>query len=436
MTAPSPSLDRRIIALAVPALGALAADPLLSLADTFFVARLGSVELAALGVDAAIFSFAFALFNFLAYATTPMVAGAIGAGDTAGAGRMVVRALTVAVSIGVVVSAVFVVAAPLLVRIMQAAPEVAPPAVEYLRIRALSVPALLVITAGHGAFRGFQDTRTPLVIALVANGVNIALDPLFMFTFGWGLAGAAWATVIAQTGAAIWFLVLLSGRARLELWDRRVPRLRELAPFLRVGGVLILRTLMLVSALAAATATASAIGVAEVASHQIVVQIWFLLAMLVDALAIAGQAMVGEGWGRGDRRLSRRISNRLMGWGLGVGVVLGLALVGVAPYLGGWFSDDPEVISLVAEAARIGGLMQPVAALVFVADGVFLGMLRVRLLAVSTAAGFVAAVAGLAATLAAGWGLAGVWWSIAGMILARGLVLAQAYRSGRTWVRT
>ncbi|MFO7548874.1 MAG: MATE family efflux transporter [Acidimicrobiia bacterium] len=433
MTSRLPPLDRRILGLALPALGALAADPLLSLADTFFVGRLGAVELAALGVDAALFAFAFALFNFLAYATTPMVASAVGRGADSEAGRVVARALTVAAVLGVAALAVFLVGAPAMVSLMRAPAEVVEPAVEYLRIRSLSIPALLVITAGHGAFRGFQDTRTPLRIALVANGVNIALDPLFMFAAGLGLAGAAWATVIAQWGAAAWFLTLLGARARRQGWDRRIPGLVELTPFLRVGGVLVVRTLMLVVALAASTAAAASIGVEEVAAHQVVVQVWFLLAMLVDALAIVGQAMVAEAWGRDDRAGARRVAARLLRWGLGVGIALGAVLALLGPYLGPWFSSDPAVAALVGEAAVVAALMQPVAALVFVLDGVFLGTLSIRLLAASTAAGLAAALALLGVTLALGWGLVGVWWSIAGMVGARGLVLGFFYV--RTWSR-
>jgi putative MATE family efflux protein len=426
-------LDRRILALALPALGALAADPLLSLVDTFFVARLGAVELAALGVDSALFAFAFALFNFLAYATTPMVAAAVGRDDEAGAGRVVVRALTVAAVIGVVALVVFLVGAPAMVSLMRAPAAVVEPAVEYLRIRALSIPALLVVTAGHGAFRGFQDTRTPLRIALAANGANVVLDPILIFAAGLGLAGAAWATVLAQWGAAAWFLLLISGRARSQGWDRRIPRRAELTPFLRVGGVLVLRTLMLVVALAAATAAAASIGVEEVAAHQVVVQVWFLLAMLVDALAIAAQAMVAESWGRGERAEARALASRLLRWGLGAGLVLGAALAAVGPFLGGWFGADPRVAALIGEAAPVAALMQPVAALVFVLDGVFLGTLSVRLLAASTAAGLVVCLALLGVALGLGWGLAGVWWAIAGMIGARGAVLGVAYM--RTWSR-
>ncbi len=425
-------MNRRIFALAWPALGALAADPLLSLVDTTFVGRLGTEPLAALGIDSALFAFAFAVFNFLAYATTPMVAQARGRGDLVESGRVVVRGLVLALGIGVTAGAVLAVAGRPLVVAMRAGPDVVDPAVAYLTVRALAVPALLVITLGHGAFRGFGDTRTPLLVALGANGLNAILDPLLIFGAGMGLTGAAWATVIAQTAGAASFLVLLRRRARTEGWVTHRPAMAELVPFLRVGSVLVVRTLLLVAALTAATAAAAEIGTEAVAAHQIVSQIWFLLAMIVDALAIAAQTLVAERVGRGDPAGARAIADRLFGWGLVTGVALGGLFALAGRYLGPMFGVEPTVADTIEGVVPVAAAMQPLAALVFVADGVFLAVLAVRLLVASTFAGFVAAVAVIGATLTFGWGLVGVWWAITAMVGARGVVLGLAYRSGLT----
>lgn len=418
---------RAVLALAVPALGALAADPLLSLVDTAFVGRLGPVPLAALGICTALFSFAFAIFNFLAYATTPLVASHRGRGELAESGRVVVRAVSLAVLIGAASGLVLAVGAPLWVRLMQAAPEVIDPAVDYLRVRAGAVPALLLITAGHGAYRGFQDTRTPLVVTLAVNGANALLDPLLIFGAGWGIRGAAVATLIAQWAGAVWFLLLLARRARGEGWDLSVPRPTELVPFLRVGGQLVLRTVMLVAALTISTAAAARVGTAQVAAHQVVAQVWFLLAMVVDALAIAAQAMVADLHGRGERAAARALADRLLLWGVAVGVALGAGLWAVGGVLGSWFTSDPRVVALVAAVVPIAALMQPLAALVFVADGVYMALLALRRLVASTGAGLAVTVALLALTLSLGWGLAGVWWAITGMVVARAAVLAAGY---------
>ncbi len=420
------------MALAWPALGALAADPLLSLVDTAFVGRLGTVPLAALGIDTALFAFAFAVFNFLAYATTPMVAQARGRGDLGESGRVVVRGLVLAVAIGVGAGGLLAAAGRPLVLAMQAAPEVVSPAVAYLGVRAIAVPALLVITLGHGAFRGFQDTRTPLAVTLLANGLNAVLDPLLMFGAGMGLVGAAWATVIAQMVGAAVFLGLLRRRARAEGWSLHRPRLGELVGFMRVGSILIVRTLLLVAALTAATAVAARIGTVAVAAHQIVQQVWFLLAMMVDALAIAAQSLVADRIGTGDAAGARTIANRLFGWGLVTGIGLAVLLAMLGRLLGPLFGVETQVADAIGEVIGVAAIMEPLAALVFVADGVFLAVLAVRLLVASTFAGLVATVAVLGATLAYGWGLIGVWWAIAAMVVARALVLGRAYRSGLT----
>jgi MATE family multidrug resistance protein len=376
------------------------------------------------------------VFNFLAYATTPLVAGARARNDIQASGRIVWQALTLAAVLGFLTGPLVGLLARPLIGLFGPDPGVVGPAVTYLRIRALAIPALLVITAGHGAYRGFHDTKTPLIVTLVANVLNAVLDPLLMFGAGMGLAGAAAATVIAQWIGAAAFLFLLRSRAERESWPRGSRRLRESVPLLRVGVVLILRTLMLVTSLSIATAAASRIGTVTVAAHQIVSQVWMLLAMTVDAIAIAGQAMVATELGRGDAEGARELSNRLHRWGLVLGVGLGLLVAASGRVLGAAFTPDPEVRRAVASAALIAGLMQPAAALVFVADGVFLALVRLKTLALSTGAGLAAMVAGVAVTLWLGGGIVGVWWSMTAMILARGLVLAIAYPSAFTASRS
>lgn len=204
--------DREILRLAIPALGALAADPLVSLIDTIFVGRLGVVPLAALGVNVSIFGFVFLVFNFLAYGTTPMVARAVGSGDKARAGRLAVEALTLALVAGAVAFTLLQLLAVPIVEAMGASGELVGPALEYLRIRAFAGPAVLIITAANGIFRGWQDTRTPFVVAIGLNVINAVLDPILIFVVGWGIRGAALATVVAQWTGALWFLWLSPAR--------------------------------------------------------------------------------------------------------------------------------------------------------------------------------------------------------------------------------
>jgi len=421
--------DREILTLAIPALGALAADPLVSLVDTAFVGRLGALPLAALGVNVAIFNFAFVLFNFLAYGTTPMVGKAIGRGDKATAGRVVANAFVLALALGVVVVVVLQILAVPVLRVMGAEGVLLGPAETYLRIRIFAGPALLLITAANGAFRGFQDTRTPLIVTLGVALVNLILDPLFIFGFGWGLAGAAWATLIAQWLGAAWFVFLVYGRLR-RTWQvpLRLPTPGELTPFLRVGWALLLRTFALISSLTLATAIATRVGVVEVAAHQVAAQLWLFLSLVVDALAIAAQALVARFVGEGRPGEARAVADRLLFMGAVVGVGLGVGFWILRPSLATAFSDDAAVVAMVLAIFPFVALMQPLNAVVFVFDGIYMAVEDFDYLAVAMILSALAAAVVLLLVLPSGWGLAGVWWGITSLMFARMATLAWRYR--------
>ncbi len=423
--APADTLNRRIVALALPALGALAADPLVSMVDTAFVGRLGVVPLAALGVNASVFSLAFVVFNFLAYGTTPMVARSVARGDHARAGRLAVEALTLALLTGGVALAVLQAAAGPILEVMGATGDLQEPALVYLRIRALAGPAVLLITAGHGIFRGWHDTRTPLVVTLGLNAVNLVLDPLLIFGLGWGLAGAAIATVVAQWAGALVFVFLILGPRAEALGVRLVaPRPADLVPLLQVGGALLIRTLSLVGTMTLATAVATRLGTLAVAAHQVATQLWLLLALVVDALAVAAQALVGSAEGRE----ARRVANRLLVWGAILGVGLAAAFGVARPWLPRIFTDDPDAIARVDTLLPFVIWMQPLNALVFVWDGIFMGAEDFRYLALQMVLSAAVAAAILLLVVPQGWGLAGVWWGIVALMGVRGVTLALGHR--------
>ena len=422
--------DRRILALAAPALAALVADPLLSLVDTAFVGRLGRVELAALGVDAALFGMAFAVCISLAYVTTPMVAQSLGRGDRAGAGRVANQAVLTAAGLGVLGIVLFWTASGPLIDMMQASVEVRAPAVEYLRIRALAFPATLFNLVAHGIYRGYQDTRTPMWVSVGVNVFNAALDPVLIFGLGWGLAGAGWATVCAQWLGTGCFFLLLSRRARVEGWLAPLAGWSGMLRFWRTGGVLALRSVFLVGTLTMTVAAAARVGTVEVAAHQIMIQVWALCSFTLDSVAIAGQALVASRTGHRDRDGAHQVTGRLLWWGLMMGLLIAGLLLAVGHWLGGWFTDDPIVAETVSGVVGLAALMQPLAALVFVADGVFMAVLAVRLLATSTGVGLVAAAVVLWVSASVGGGLQGVWWAIIAMIVARFCVFAWKGRRG------
>lgn len=421
------ALDRPILALAIPALGALAIDPALTLVDTAFIAQLGVADLAALGVDTAIFGVAFWGFNFLAYATTPLVAQALGRRESTLARRLVGDALMLAIGLGVVATVVLELGAPWFVDLMGAEEVVAGPAIEYLRIRALAIPAVLVVTAGHGAFRGYQDTRTPLLVAAGVNGLNLVLDPILIFVFDLGLAGAAVATLIAQVLGAVWFIRLLRARNMAQRPTSLRSSLPTLASLGGSGALISVRTGMLLIAFTYAASSATRIGAEEIAAYQVVMQAWLLAAMIADSFAIAGQAMVGDSVGHRDRGRTDALSVRLvLFWGFVAGLILGVAFLVLRPLLGGMI-EDQATTELAISAAFVAAVMMPLAAPLFVADGVFLGLLALGTIILSTSAGAVTAV-GLITWTGLGDTLDGIWWALAAMMVVRGVVYLLTYR--------
>lgn len=430
------TLDRRILALALPALGALAADPLVSLVDTLFVGRLGTVPLAALGVNTSVFAMAFVVFNFLAYGTTPLVARAVGSGEHEDARRLSGQALVLAVVIGLGALAGLELAAGPVLRIMGADSELFSPARTYLRIRALAGPAVLLIMASHGIFRGYQDTRTPLRVTLWLNVVNLVLDPLLIFGLGWGLAGAAWATAVAQWSGAVWFLRKLGrqtpasssrpARPRIVLDFKQFKHLQG-GKFIAIGGALAVRTVALIGTLTLATAVATRISTVSVAAHQVGSQLWLLLALVIDSLAVAAQALVAHYRGERDLVAARRASNRLLLWGLGTGTALAGVLWLLSPLLPLLFTDEPEVIWAVTEIMPFIIWMQPLNALVFVWDGILIGAEDFRFLAAQMVASGLVAAGALLLVAAQGWDLVAVWWALVLLMAARAGTLAARY---------
>ncbi len=421
------SLDREILRLAAPALGALAADPLVSLVDTAWVGRIDAQALAALGVAAAIFGIILFLFNFLAYGSTPLVAEAFGRSDFGEAARLGSTAFRLAAGVGIVVGLALAAGAPAAVGAVGARGDVADAAVRYLRIRALAAPGMLLIVAGHGVFRGFQDTKTPLGVTIGFNLVNLVLDPLLIFGFGWGIAGAAWATVVAQGLGAAAFMVV--ARRRLPVAGPSWAAARRL---LGVGQALVLRTAALLATYTLATAVATRMGEVTVAAHQVASQLWVFLALAVDAVAIAGQALVARYLGSGEPGEARRAMVRLLWWGAAGGLILAAVMAILSPVLPSLFSSDAEVRRAVALVYPFVVLLQPLSAVVYVWDGVVMGAADFGFLVVAMVISTVAACVIIVAALPAGWGLQGVWWGVTALIAMRAVTMVWWQQSARS----
>ncbi|WP_223585727.1 MATE family efflux transporter [Microbacterium sp. OVT16B] len=436
MTRPA-SLNRDILRLAVPALGALIAEPAFLIVDAALVGHLGTTPLAGLGIAGAVLQTIVGLMVFLAYSTTPAVARRFGAGAPGDAVSVGVNGMWLALGLGAVLAVIGAVSSPWLVSLFGASDAVAAQADDYLRISMWGLPAMLIVFAATGLLRGMQDTVTPLWIAGLGFGANALLNVLFIYGFNWGIAGSAVGTVTAQWGMVAAYVLVVRRLATRHSASLRAQRdgIRGTA---RSGGWLFLRTVSLRVALLATVGIATGIGTTELAGWQIVFTIFSAAAFALDALAIAAQALIGKELGAGDERRVHRVLARTVAWGAWFGVIVGAVIGALSGVLGILFTGDPEVASLVQPALIVLAVAQPIAGVVFVLDGVLMGAGDARYLAVAGGLNLVPFLPALWIISASGVdGSAGlVWLSVAFFgvyLLARLGTLGWRVRSGR-WV--
>jgi len=428
--------DREILRLAVPAFLALVAEPLFLLADAAIVGHLGTGELAGLGIAGAILQTAVGLCVFLAYGTTASVARRLGAGDTRAALAQGVDGIWLAVIIGVPTTVLGLVTAPWLVSAFGAGTSVGQHAETYLRVALLGVTPLLVMLAATGVLRGLQDTRTPLVAAVAGNALNVVLNLVLVYGPGpfpaLGLAGAALGSVIAQLGMA-GFLVVVVARAARREGAPLTPDLPGIRAAAHAAVALVVRTVTLRASLLVTVYAAAQLGdETEIAANQLAMTIWTFLAFALDAIAIAAQAITGRTLGAGDVDATRRATTRMVQWGVVSGVVTGLGLAAASPWLGPLFTPDDRVHEVLVPVLLLAALVQPVAGVVFVLDGVLIGAGDGTYLAWSGL--LVLAVYAPLALLAGS--LAWLWVAFGfGFMLARAAVLLHRAR-GSAWLVT
>ncbi|MDQ3316955.1 MAG: MATE family efflux transporter [Actinomycetota bacterium] len=420
--------DREIFALALPALGALAAEPTYLLVDTAIVGHLGTPQLAALAIAATLLGTAVTLFNFLTYGTTARVARLHGAGEVAAAGRIGSQALWLSLALGGALLALILLFAAPAVALMGGTGETAEMAVSYLRISALGVPFAMIALAGQGFLRGVGNLRAPLVILVAANAANAALEVLFVYGFGWGLAGSAWGTVIAQAGMGAAFVFwLLRAPA-----DSRRPSWTTMRPLLRVGGDIAVRTGALLLSFALASTGVARIGEAPLAAHQVAFGLFIFLALVLDAVAIAGQILVGRSLGAGDAEGAYEAARRMIFWSVVLGGIFCLALLAGTGTIPRLFTGDPDVVERAGELWPLFAFMQPVGAAVFALDGILIGAGDTRFLKWSMVLAFLAFAPLALAALALDVGVVGVWAALNVLMLVR-LATCGARFLGRRW---
>ncbi|WP_433263855.1 MATE family efflux transporter [Actinosynnema sp. CS-041913] len=420
---------KRVVGLAVPALGVLAAEPLYVLVDTAVVGHLGALPLAGLAVGGVLFTQVATQLTFLSYGTTARAARLFGAGRRSDAVQEGVQATWLALGVGLLVIVFGQLLAGPAARVL-AGGEVAGQAVAWLRIALFGAPFVLVTMAGNGWMRGVEDTVRPLRYVLLGNGLSAVLCPVLVHVAGWGLEGSAVANVVAQVlSAGLFFRALFAEGVSLK------PQPKLMRAQLGLGRDLVLRSLAFQACFISAASVAARTSVAAVGAHQIVLQLWTFLALVLDSLAIAAQAIVGQALGAHRRDEAKRFAWQITGYGLVFGVVLGVvfaALAGVIPPL---FTSDAQVLGEVPHAWWFFVVLQPIAGVVFALDGVLLGAGDAKFLRTAT---LVAAGLGFLplvwASLAFDWGLVGIWAGLSAFMVVRLATLLVRTRSGR-WAR-
>ncbi|GMA21643.1 MATE family efflux transporter [Arsenicicoccus piscis] len=363
---------REVLRLAVPAFLALVAEPLFLLADSAIVGHLGVAQLAGLGVASAALLTAANVFVFLAYGTTSAVARRLGAGREDQALAVGIDGVWLSVVLGALTAVVVAVGATDICRALGASADALPHAVSYLRFSAIGLPAMLVVLAATGILRGMLDTRTPLVVSVAGFTLNVALNYVLVYGVHLGVAGSALGTVIAQWLMAVALLVVVVGEARRKNASLHPHPTRVLAAG-REGVPLLVRTLALRAVLLLTTWTAAGFGDATLAAYQVTSTVWTFLAFSLDALAIAAQALTGRSLGAGDRAATRATTSLMVRWGAVYGFVVGVLVLAVHTVLPTLFTGDEATRAAISGALVVVAIIQPVAGIVFVLDGVLIG---------------------------------------------------------------
>jgi len=426
-TRPDRELDRRIAALALPALGSIAAEPAYGLADTAIVGHLGRVPLDSLAIATTALTMTAWLAIFLTTATTSAVASLAAGRATDRAARSAGAAYLVAAAGGAAVAVAVIVAAPWLAALLGAHQAVLAGSVGYLRASAAGLPFLYLSYAGNGHLIGLADTRTPLQIAVAANALNVALEVFLVYGAHLGLLGSAWGTVTAQVAAAALYAAASWRRARVR---PRRPGRAEVTALLRDGHRLSVRTIALGVVPLTTTAIAARLGPVALGGQQIAMRVWYLLALLLDALAVPAQVFVSSCLGAGDQDGAHRVGRRTLRLGLIAGTGLGVVTVALAFWVPALFTPDPAIRHAATVALLVSALTQPPAALAFVLDGLILGlsdyvaMRRAMILAILAYVPVAALVLRFHAL-----GLAGIWVALGLWLAARAVLLGRRWRA-------
>lgn len=426
--------DPVIAKLAVPALGTLIAEPLYVLTDTAIVGRIGTDELAGLALASTVLLTAHAVLIFLAYGTTAAVSRLIGAKQVRDAADRSIQALWLAVGFGIAVIAIVTAFGTPLLRLLGGDGTVLEAAELYLGVSIWGFPFLLLMMSAGGSFYGRQNTVTPLVLAVAGALANLVIEVVLIYGFGYGLGASALATVIAQVVVgviAVWIVIRWAATEGVG----PQPNWATMKSLLSAGRALVVRTVALRGSFTLSAAVAARIGVAELAAHQVVLQVWGTLALALDAVAIAGQSLTGNFLGAGDVERARGAARRMIELDVVFGVVAGLGIVAARQPIASLFSTDPEVVSVTAFILLFVAVQQPVNSVVFALDGILIGAGDLNYLAQTMVISTVL-FAGLAtAVVVTGVGLGWLWAALGVFMLLRAGFMWRRWRDD-VWLVT
>lgn len=430
----APATGRRIAALAFPALGVLAAEPVYLLFDIAVVGRLGAISLAGLAIGGLILSTLSSQMTFLSYGTTARSARFFGAADRPAAVGEGVQATWLAIGLGaLIVVAVQLAAVPLVSALAGSSEggDIGAAALPWVRIAIFGVPAILISAAGNGWMRGVQDTGRPLRYVVVGFAVSAVLCPLLVY--GWlglprlELAGSAVANLVGQWVAGVLFCrALLVERVALR------PQSAVLRAQVVMGRDLLLRTMAFQACFVSAGAVAARFGAAAVAAHQVVLQLWNFLALVLDSLAIAAQSLVGAALGAGELAHAKSVAWRVTIFStVAAALLAGVFAVGASVFPS-VFTDDRSVLAAIGVPWWFMVAQLPIAGIVFALDGVLLGAGDAKFMRNAT---LVSALAGFLPliwlSLAFGWGLVGIWSGLSTFMVLRLAFVGWRAFSGR-----
>ena len=424
--------DSAISKIAAPAFAALVSEPLMLLADTAIIGHLGTPQLAGLAVASTILTTIVGLCIFLAYGSTAAVARHYGAGDPRGALGLGISGIWLAAGLGAILAIVSAVTSRGMTGALASSTQVADYAHTYFQISTLGIPAMLMVLAATGALRGILDLRTPLIVMIGANVLNVALNLLLVYGLDFGIAGAAIGTVIAQWMAAACLVGVVIVRAS-SASSPISPHVNEILSAAKTGIPLLIRTATLRASLLIATAVAATQGDVPLAAHQVAVTIVSLMAFALDAVAIAGQTLTGNSLGAGDGPRTRRLTHRMIQWGLGSGFLATALLIAFHQLIPRWFSPDERVQTALIPVLIVIAIIQPLSGVVFVLDGVLIGAGDGPYLAWAGLLVLIAYTPLVVAVWLTDGGLTLLWVAYGGFIAAR-LVTLYARQRGDHWL--